>query len=90
MAALGPGLALVEHRPDSSSERSSRARSWSAAGGCTSVCESACTAYRPPPKTLGNSVMENGIFAVWKVEISHSPWKKKPACPVAKVAIAPW
>ena len=34
--------------------------------------------------------MENGILAVWNVVISHSPWKKKPAPPLANVAIAPW
>jgi len=34
--------------------------------------------------------MLNGVFAVWNVVISHSPWKKKPAPPAAKMAMATW
>ena len=34
--------------------------------------------------------MENGVFAVWNVVISHSPWKKKALPPEANVAIVPW
>jgi len=33
--------------------------------------------------------MPNGIFAVWKVLISHSPLRWKPTAPFAKSAIAP-
>ena len=34
--------------------------------------------------------MLNGILAVWKVVISHSPWKWKPARPALNSAIEPW
>ena len=33
--------------------------------------------------------MLNGILAVWKVLISHSPWKWSPAWPPANIATAP-
>src|SRR4051812_6691448 len=52
--------------------RSVRAGSFPRAG-TTRVWESAWTAYLSPPQTFGNSVIPNGIFAVWNVEISHSP-----------------
>jgi hypothetical protein len=40
----------------------------------TRVCESACTAYFAAVQ-VGEQRHENGIFAVWNVEISHSPLK---------------